>query len=301
MRRIFFVFVILTGLSWSRTWSESGDGLALMKVEAGARPSGMAGAFVSLTGDPMTAVYNPAGVVANDRFTASFGHVVYWENIRFETGYFATRLQSRFYLHGGIRYARVDDLQGRFFSTLDPAFITEFDAHDLSIKSGLAYKVNDKISAGFAMGWFFEKIDTWRGSSFNIDLGVRMAINNHIDAGASVTNLGSSFQLTQSGQPSSRDITLPTTYRLGGSYRYQKYLGAMDMVVVDEELHLHAGAEADLHELFSLRGGYMFNYDSKNLTAGASFHHRNMTFDYAFVPYTNDLGTTHLFNITFRL
>ncbi|MFZ5980436.1 MAG: hypothetical protein ACOYVF_07365, partial [Candidatus Zixiibacteriota bacterium] len=97
------------------------------------------------------------------------------------------------------------------------------------------------------------------------------------------------------------EISLPTTYRLGGAYRYGKYLGALDMVIVDDEFHVHAGAEADLHEMFSMRAGYMFNYDSKNITAGASFHHHNITVDYAFVPYSNDLGTTHLFNFTFTL
>jgi len=301
MRKVFFSIFVLFVMLVSSGLAEDGDGLALMKVEAGARPSGMAGAFASVSGDPMTSVYNPAGVTTNESFTASFGHVEYWENIRFETGYFTMPLSSRYYLHGGIRFARVDDLQGRFISTLDPAYITEFDAHDISAKAGLAYKINDKISAGLAMGWFFEKIDTWRGSSFNVDLGVRYDIDDNISAGASVTNLGSAFKLTQSNQPSSRDITLPTTYRLGGSYRYRKYLGALDVVVVDDEFHLHAGTEAELHELFSLRAGYMFNYDSKNFTAGASIHHRNMTFDYAFVPYSNDLGTTHLFNITFRL
>ena len=43
----------------------------------------------------------------------------------------------------------------------------------------------------------------------------------------------------------------------------------------------------------------MFGYDTKNFTAGASFVHRTLTLDYAFVPYTGELGTTHLFNLTF--
>ena len=73
------------------------------------------------------------------------------------------------------------------------------------------------------------------------------------------------------------------------------------MVIVDYEAHLHLGAEGRLHELFQLRAGYMFNYDSKNITAGASFTKRNFAVDYAFVPYENDLGTSHIINLTFRL
>ena len=52
--------ILLLGLSASVVGQ---DGLALMKVEAGARPAGMGGAFVAVTGDPMSAAYNPAGAL----------------------------------------------------------------------------------------------------------------------------------------------------------------------------------------------------------------------------------------------
>ena len=40
------------------------DGLSLMKVEPAARPSGMAGAFVAIGGDPNSSAYNPAGAIS---------------------------------------------------------------------------------------------------------------------------------------------------------------------------------------------------------------------------------------------
>ena len=118
---------------------------------------------------------------------------------------------------------------------------------------------------------------------------------------ASVTNLGSTLSLATSGKEGSDDIDLPVTYRFGGSYRQDKYTGAVDAVIVDDEFHVNAGGEAALHELFSVRAGYMIGYDTKNFTAGASFKRRNIAIDYAFVPYTDDLGTSHLFNLTFTL
>ena len=89
--------------------------------------------------------------------------------------------------------------------------------------------------------------------------------------------------------------------RTASAYYLKDYLGAADIVVVDDEFHLHAGGEAVIQKVFRLRAGYMFNYDSKNITAGASFSKRNLTVDYAFVPYSNDLGSSHLFNLTFSL
>lgn len=275
------------------------DGVALLKIDHGARLSGMGGTSFSITKDPNAPVYNPALAMGFDKFSASFGHTVFWENIRLESGYFAGNLTSRLSLHGGIRYATVGELEGRTSPSSNP--ITLFDSHDVSFKAGAAYKVSPKLDIGIAAGWIIEKIEAYRGSAFNVDLGAVVHVNPNCDLGAAVTNLGPKFNLEQTGVISSNDISLPTAYRAGGSYRYQQFLGTAEMVYLDDDIHAHIGAEAALTEIFSLRAGYMMNYDTKNFTAGASFSHRNITVDYAFVPFTQNLGTTHLFNLTFSL
>jgi len=271
-----------------------------MKVEAGARPAGMGGAFVAVTGEPNAVFYNPAGAAYTTQFTASFGHNTYWENVRLETGYVISNLTDRLAIQGGIRYAAVSDLERRSAPTSEPE--TYFDAHDVAVKAGLAYAFTDRFAAGAAAGWFLEKIDDRRGSAFNVDLGLFYRATSALDLGASITNLGPDFSLSVGGgSEGTSDISMPTTYRAGGAYRYDRYLGTADFVVVDDEAHVHVGAEGMLHEFVSLRTGYMFNYDSKNFTAGASFSRRKLTVDYAFVPYSNDLGTSHLFNLTIKL
>jgi len=270
-----------------------------MKVDLAARPSGMGGAFVSIAGDPNAPTYNPAGAVSSTGFCISLGHNTYWEDIRIETACFTALLGRRTYIHGGIRLASIGDIEERQMPTLEPDAV--FDAKDYSIRVGLAYQFNDRFSGGFAWGWFLEKIGAWRGSTYCIDAGILYTVKPAIVLGASVTNYGSDFTLDLSGNPVSRDISLPVTYRAGGSYRYDKCLGALDVVFLDEKVHVHVGTEAELRSDFSIRSGYMFNYDSKNFTAGASFSRHNLTFDYAFVPYSNDLGTSHLFNLTISL
>lgn len=297
-RFVFLCLVAVAGLQLAGAGYAT-TGLAMLKSDHGARQAGMGAAFVSIAADPNGAVYNPAGATGVAKFTASFGHTAYWENIRLESGYFAANMSSRTYLHGGIRFAAVDELESRHAPTLEPDDL--FDAHDISFKAGLAYKISERFAAGFAVGWFVEKIEAWRGSAFNADVGVLASPIDDLNIGASVANLGSDFNLEKNGIVGSRDIPLPTTYRVGGSYRYMSYLGALDMVILDDKLHLHVGAEAQPHELFVLRAGYMFNYDTKNFTAGASFTKRNMTVDYAFVPFSKSLGTSHMFSLTFSL
>ena len=276
------------------------DGLALMKVETGARPAGMGGAFGAIAGSAEAAAYNPAGAYGIEKFSASFGHISYWENIRLETGYFAFAASSRLVVHGGLKYAAIDDLERRgLVPSEDPLAV--FDAHDASFKAGAAYRVTDRITAGGAMGWYFEKIDAWSGWAFNIDLGVNAMAMEHLTVGASVTGLGSDLTLSQSTRNSSRPIPLPTTWRVGAAYGYNRLVAAADFVYLDESAHAHLGAEFVAHELFQVRTGYMAGYDTKNFSAGASFVQRNLTVDYAFVPYTKDLGTVHMINFTLMM
>jgi hypothetical protein len=72
-------------------------------------------------------------------------------------------------------------------------------------------------------------------------------------------------------------------------------------VVLDYEAHIHLGAEGWLHPKAAVRAGYMTGYDTRNFTAGATFKHRNLGVDYAFVPFSSNLGNSHLLNLTVRL
>ncbi len=277
------------------------DGLFMLKNDHGARASAMGAASAAITADANAIAYNPAAAVGLDKFTASFGHTAHWENIRMESAFFGTGLTPNLYLHGGIRYGAADKIEKRgIVPTEEPEAL--FDAHDISFKAGLAYRISPRVSAGAAMGWFIEEIEGYRGSAFNVDFGAQASINEQVDLGAAVTNLGSSFTITKASQRGSNDIPLPTAYRVGGSYLYRTYYrGVADLVYFDDVFHVHLGAEAQLHEMFSVRAGYLSGYDTKNFTAGASFGYRNIVVDYAFVPFTSNLGTSHLFNITFTL
>lgn len=275
------------------------EGLALMKVEAGARPAGMGGAFVAISDDPDASFYNPAGGSHTDQFLVSAGHNTYWENIRLETIYFASNATENSWIHGGVRFASVSELESRLIPSDEPD--SYFSAYDVSFKAGLARRLSSRFTVGLSFGWFIEKIDIYRGSAFNVDLGAIYEIKPGMTLGASAANIGSDFSLGLQGQAGSSPISLPATYRVGGASQHDWGLGVVDLVFVDDKAHLHIGAEREMHELFELRAGYMTGYDSKSLSAGVSFKQRKLSIDYAFVPYSNSLGTSHLFNLTFVL
>ncbi len=276
------------------------DGLSMLKVETGAEPSGMGGAVAAVTGSPDLIVYNPAAAADFNKFHVSLGHTAYWNDIRMESGHFAMKVSRRVNLHGGIRYAAIDELEFRGeVASEEP--LGYFDAHDISAKAGLAVELTDWLSTGFSLGAVSEKIEAWHGGTFAFDFGLLARTTQNVTVGAAITNLGSDFRLSKADNTESRDIALPTTYRVGAAYQYGEYLGAADLVYVDDEAHVHVGAEAAIEEIFEVRAGYMFNYDIKNFTAGVSFTRYSIKIDYAFVPFEKDLGTSHMFNVTFSL
>lgn len=292
------IFLFLFTVSGAVLAADSG--LDLLKPNHGARQTGIGGTGVALANDVNGVFYNPAANATMDDFNASFSHTEYWENVRLETGTAVWSLSDKTNLLAGIRYGSADNLEkrGNVPTTTPDSY---FDNQDISFKLGLSYVINERLYAGISGGLFFEKIDVWDGSAFNFDLGLMYLLNNNLTLGASVMNIGSEFTLSASGSEDSRPITLPTTYSIGASYSYDKYLGLADLVILDDEAHLHLGAEGQIHKMFKLRTGYMINYESKNFTAGVSFIKRNLEVDYAFVPYSNDLGSAHTFQFTFSL
>ncbi len=275
------------------------DGAALLKVDATARPAGMGGAFVSIAADARSPIYNPAAAVGGEGFQLSLGHTEYWEDVRLETGVFTKSVSSQWWLHGGIRYGTVDNIEAREIASTEPTSL--FDANDVSFKLGLARMVTGNVAVGVSAGWILEKIEAFSGSAFNLDLGVWARPRENLSVGASVTQLGGDLELTASGKGVSETVTLPTIYRAGMSYVFDRYLGAADLVIVDDEVHVHLGAEATVHAMLSLRTGYMTGYDTRSFTVGASFSKREVTVDYAFVPFGENLGNSHLFNLTLSL
>mgnify|MGYP001020477694 CR=1 FL=1 len=229
IRHLMWILTILVASVFCSSAVVGQDGLALMKVETGARPAGMAGAFTAVSGSADAMAYNPAAAFVTDRLTGSFGHVAYWDDIRLESGHVALSLWPKLSMHAGIRYASIGDIEKRG-ETPSSEPLELFDAQDASIKFGAAYAVTEKVSAGVSAGWYFEKIDQSSGWAFNVDLGVTMQATQSLALGASAMNLGSEMTLDMAGRAMSRPIDLPTQYRAGAAYTYDRVLGTVDVL-----------------------------------------------------------------------
>jgi hypothetical protein len=266
------------------------SGLKALTVEAGARPVGMGGAFTSIAADPYSAAYNPAGVRGITRFTGSAGYNTYWENRRIETGYVAFEKRAVTF-SAGIQFAAIDDMEARQIASDD---FLEFNAHDVSIKAGAAFELEDNYYLGIALGYMNEKIDTYSDFAFNFDLGLLMQPYPRLNIGLSVLNFGATMNLNE------ESYDLPTMYRGGISYSYDKLTAALDLVRHDGDVFAHIGGEYGIQDMFFIRAGYRTGYDTKDFSAGAGFFKRNFRLDYAFLP-QGILGDSHLINLTIEI
>jgi len=286
------ILILLISLLLLGTSAFGLTGVKMLTVETGARSVGMGGAFTSIAGDPFSAVYNPSGCWGITKLSGSLGYNTHWENTRFETGYLAFQKKSMT-ISAGVRFAAVDNMEGRGETPTDD--FLPFDAHDVSIKLGTAFELEKNYIIGFSVGWINEKIDNHSGFAFNFDVGLLMMPYPNMSVGVAVLNFGSTMKLRD------ESVDIPTTYRGGLSYKFDRFTTAADIIKIEDDIYTHLGAEYNFQEMFFIRGGYRFGYDTKNFSAGVGFAKRNLRLDYAFLPYTNYLGTSHLFNLTFHL
>lgn len=274
------------------------DGLSLLKVEAGARMAGMGGIGVSDSRHPDALFYNPAADQAG-QFTIAAGHNTFWDRSALSNLSLSAPLSDRLNAIATVRYASIGEIEQRTIPSLEPE--ARFDAFDVAVKGGIGVGLTESVRFGVAAGLVMEKIDAWRGQAFSVDLGLTARIAPDYTIGLSAANLGSEFMLTNDRQIDSRAIAQPVTYRLGGNGRWGKLTVSIEGVVLDEQFHPHIGADYQLHPSFAFRAGGGFGYDSKSFGAGASFIRREISIDYAFVPYGNSLGSSHLFTLRFTL
>ncbi len=297
MKRLVFLFgIVMVGIL-TTVPVHALSGLRLMTVESGARPVGMGGAFTTVPHDPYSFAYNPAAVHGVTGLKGSVGHNTHWENVNIESGYLAfTKKDVTFGI--GLQIGYVDDLQGRNDSIPSSDYIP-FDAQDISIKGGASYAFTDKLTLGFGLGYMFEKIESYRGSAFNFDVGLLFHARPDLNVGLAVLNIGSSLELRK------ESYDIPTTIRAGASYTRDKLLTSADLVMFDDDkeegmdLRGHLGGEYSLTPEFTIRAGYRLGYESKSISAGFGFAKRNFRIDYAFLPYSNELDDSHLINLTF--
>ncbi|HOX85257.1 MAG TPA: PorV/PorQ family protein [bacterium] len=292
LKKYLIAFVLVTASSAA---AAGRSGLAFLKISTDARSAAMGSAAVAGGTDAATVFWNPAGLACLTKRQATLSYSHWIQDIDHSVAAFA--MPTRFG-HFGLSaiLTEVPGLERRDSASAVP--LAEFSAQDFTI--GLAYaRKFSHLSFGIQAKYLYEKIHVESADGFAVDMGVRYLPQiEGLAFAASMQNLGWIDELSNERIDLPRIGRVGVTYSPGGMNGFRWAL-ALDFVkIVDEESHVHAGAEVQLMEVLFLRTGYGTGYDEKSWSAGLGLGWGAARVDYAYVPFSSDLGSAQQFSLT---
>lgn len=276
----------------------SSTGLSQMKLPASARLAAMGESLVAEPGDLGSISTNPANLYRNDNLVILLTHNEWIQDLRSEQIAFGHPFS--FGTVGlTISSTSITDIEIR--ERPGPA-LTTFTARSASLQLSVATPLLQDIVIGTSARFLYEKLYVDEATGLAVDIGLLYHPPVHgLVAGFSLTNIGGTSALAIEPVPLPRKAALGASYRLNlGDFTL---IAASQLVREDRTgvQRLSAGLEAVFHEDLALRLGYQTGYDARALSAGLGVQYRVLTFDYAFIPFSYNLGTAHLFTIGFTI
>ena len=293
--------VLAGAMGAGRALAATGEaGFVFLKIGVGARAMGMGSAYVAVADDPTALHWNPAGLASSRegiRLTAM--HNEWIDDFRQEyvavsgpvgpgtagasfTGFYTSELERR---------DETGTLTGHF------------GYNDIAATIGYGLRVAPGADAGLAIRYIREMIADENASTVAFDLGGKFAVRKTgLVFGAAVQNVGGEASFDQESFP------IPLTIRGGASYRraiasiqgsalltteYRKARG--------EDGRFHLGGEYSYRDWLSFRAGAKFGYDEENVSFGLGVARGPIHFDYALLPVSSNLGSSHLFSLSAKL
>ncbi len=270
-----------------------------LKLTKGVRPAGMGEAYCAVKGD-INAIYsNPAGLAQIKNTQISAMHTLWFEEIFYE--HFSAAVPTDIGVMAlSLNYLGMSDIDkyNRYRVALDD----KYRPYDILGYLSYATNLNDNF---FGVNVFMLRsvIEDESASAYGADLGYIRNINEQIDAGLSIQNIGTTVKFRDEEDP------LPLNIKAGMTYQpMESLLLAIDVNFPrDKASGVNAGGEYSyiINDLtLSTRAGYRtapidVHGGLSGLSVGGGVGYRGLFFDYAWVPY-GDLDSTHRFSLSYR-
>ncbi len=295
-----------------KTYGSSGtEGASFLDIPVGAGPAALGSAYTALATNAYAPVWNPAGLGMLTGNEVAAQHLSYLQSMDYEFLSFVHPFdKSRDSdIHRGIGFSvqylgsgditRTDvNSDGSPVNSGNPigTFSSYYAAYNLSYGQTLT----DKLSLGATGKMIQAKIDDVSASAYAADLGGLYRMNDQVQLGASVDNMGNQLKFLNEGD------SLPLALKLSGAYRPSSHylLTAEGDYDKNGLASFHTGGEWRPLEAVSLRVGYKTDTlkglsPIAGLTAGLGLHLWGQEFAYAWAPY-GDLGDAQYFSLLVR-
>jgi hypothetical protein len=281
--------------------SAGNTGMAFLKLGSGARNVALGDNGMTMANDASAIFYNPANLALNQNQEVFIAHNTWLQDASSEV----LGVKLNFFglpIGVGINATTIRGFDIRTQATAEKD--GSFDIHYFSGAVSSGFNITDQIIGGIAVKYLYEGIYVDEADGIGLDLGVRY--NNlfpDFSMACAIKNIGSMTKLKN------EKTVLPTEFKLGGAYTLPEYFPKFDFnagvefqkYLKDDNEHLNFGLETVYDKMFSIRLGYMTNYEAKGFCGGIGVTWHSITFDYAFTPYSLDLGNGNTFSLKIGL
>ena len=296
--KIIYALLAIVSLPAIAETNNASTGLSFLKLGVGARAIGMGEAYSAISDDVSGIYYNPAGLAFGETNEIAMMHKQWAFGTAMD--FLGSTLHVNPFTFGfGFNTSTVDGIEIRQQPGPSEG---SFGLHDLAISATASWRIDSSLSVGATAKYLYEKIYVDESNGAALDFGIRYKYSSHLAIALAVSNLGSMSKLVHD------PITLPAGFRGGISYSSAltddfaaTVAGDFLKVIHDNGTRVHLGGEINYRSSLAIRGGYQIGYEAKGLSVGFGVQYSLLQFDYAFVPFLNQLGDTHTFALTFSL
>jgi hypothetical protein len=272
--------------------SKSGTSAAqFLKIGIGPRATALGGTFVGLANDVTAMYWNPAGLawLGERQFLAS--HTEWFADINHEFAGINLPISRSGSIGLSFTALYTPDMEQTTIEEPEGTGIF-FDVQDIALGFSYSRKMTEKFSFGFTFKYIQQKLFNETASTFAVDIGGMLDTGfKGMRLGITMSNFGGKLKLDgrdlivnyedNPAKLETQEWPLPISFRLGL---------AMDIIGSDESFMLNEsqrltilvdgynvndasetasiGLEYSWNENFFLRGGYRFNHDMEDISAG---------------------------------
>lgn len=289
-----FILVVLV-LTFSQIFAEdnpANTGLSFLKLGAGSRSVGMGEAYAAIANDASGTYWNPAGLANLSGTELMFTHNKWLQDITNEFAAVGFRAGKNAF---GISFmsTNIGGIERRVQASAEPLDV--LSAHDIMLGLSYARWLGENLSLGTTVKYLYQKIYIESAAGLAVDLGLQYTTPlQGLKTGVVLQNFGFMSKLQE------ESTELPQTIRVGLAYQLPfqilsgEFLLATDwMKLLESTSHLNFGFEYNFIKYFAIRFGYQTGFEDKGIHGGFGVRFNRYRLDYAYVPFTSDLGNSH--------
>lgn len=212
-----FSLVFITGIFALGGGTSNAD---FLKIGVGARPEAMAGAFSGVADDANAVFFNPAGVSLIDKWSATFMHLIWYNNVNYEFGSIIVPIDNLTNVGIGFNYLSVPS----FNSTVNYSGIKLLPdapaSYDMAVSINAARNLGNLYTKDFTIGNISiganlkyikrEILGKALPSLVLIDIGLIANITDNIRVGLTFSDIGQS----------TGEDNAPVSVKLGLGFNY---------------------------------------------------------------------------------